>query len=108
MDGVHVESIWNGWSPHGVYMEWMESTWSPCGVHVESIWNPSSFHVESMWTPCGMWGGSKDLPRIQKRLGFVHEMEGGREQAGPRLVPHRRMVPVCHVYLVFELWASLA
>ncbi len=47
-------------------------------------------------------------PRIQKRLGFVHEMEGGREQAGPRLVPHRRMVPVCHVYLVFELWASLA
>src|SRR6267378_7807572 len=36
MDVVHVESIWNGWSP--------------CAIHVESIWNPSSFHVESMWT----------------------------------------------------------
>ena len=47
-------------------------------------------------------------PQIQKRLGFVHEMEGGREQAGPQLIPHRQMVPVCHVYLVFKLWASLA
>src|SRR6266446_5753260 len=67
MDVVHVESTWNGCSPCGIHVEWMQSMWnpygmdavhvesiwngwSPCGIHVESIWNPSSFHVESMWT----------------------------------------------------------